>query len=375
MPELPEKNKIFFETLKKGDQPTIILINGFLSVRADFNRWVKKLPPELQKNTILGLRWPAHDYLDLGIQSIKKSAKKLSSPENEEMDPRLALVNEDFPKGLMDNLVVSELVLATYEAWELSIKEAFIAGHWLGNYISRSDSSYILMGFSLGTKIINTTLNFLTDKKVCKIKDVYLFGGTARSSRKKSSSDEDWDKCLKALKGKIYNFYSYYDNVLSSLFIKALQVSKTMSKEISLGELNQAKKDLEQYRAYAKFSPSMKLEFSLFEDKDVEIEILSRHLQKIIAQLPRLGLDLNYFWTEEDLEEYNQNLASYIAKHPRLDSLLPIGLPPGIRTKNKIEPRIKNINASDIISGHLQYREYLDLLIERALYLCGDIKI
>ena len=69
-----------------------------------------------------------------------------------------------------------------------------------------------LMGHSLGARTILYTLLNLADKAGKPIvRDVYLLGGAADSSRK------DWKRAAQAIGGKLYNLHSDRDDVLGKL--------------------------------------------------------------------------------------------------------------------------------------------------------------
>lgn len=124
-----------------------------------------------------------------------------------------------FSKGLYFSpaIIAGDLVVHTaYHALDFKLKEkqAEELGRNLIDYISEIPfiNSYPinLIGHSLGARAIHYALACNSWREF-KLRDCILIGSAA------DLEDDDWDDCLKQIKGKIYNGYSSKDKILKYL--------------------------------------------------------------------------------------------------------------------------------------------------------------
>ncbi len=94
-------------------------------------------------------------------------------------------------------------------------------------YSFKPDVEIILMGHSLGARVIFNTLKNLQKNNI-KIYEVYLFGGAVSRMDKTG-----WLSALTVVEKKIYNFYSNNDSILKNLY----QVTMIGDSPIGLGEI------------------------------------------------------------------------------------------------------------------------------------------
>lgn len=99
--------------------------------------------------------------------------------------------------------------------WHTSMLKASMTGILLADLIARTNQKegFILMGHSLGSRVIYYLLNAISTKDKSPIEDVYLLGGAVDRKDKKG-----WQTALKAVNGKLYNCYSENDSVLKILY-------------------------------------------------------------------------------------------------------------------------------------------------------------
>jgi pimeloyl-ACP methyl ester carboxylesterase len=85
----------------------------------------------------------------------------------------------------------------------------------LADLIARTDSrdGFILMGHSLGARVIHSLLSVLSTTDRNCIKGVYLLGGAVDGTK-----EDTWGEIAQAVDGRIYNIYSTEDDVLDKLY-------------------------------------------------------------------------------------------------------------------------------------------------------------
>ncbi|MBY8095593.1 DUF726 domain-containing protein [Vibrio fluvialis] len=204
--------------VRDGVGPSIIFINGFLSQKnQDASDWLDGVKDKYPKNPCYLVTWESSSLLDLGklIESgtgtLKKSvekyltfcAKKASKQGAKNIGP---VGWASFLTDLIDN------------PWHVAMAKSSMTGILLADIIARTNNEdgFILMGHSLGSRVIYYCLGALSTKPECLINDVYLFGGAIDGSEK-----ADWESRKTAVKGTIRNYYSKHDDVLKYLFKSA----------------------------------------------------------------------------------------------------------------------------------------------------------
>lgn len=115
--------------------------------------------------------------------------------------------------------------------WHTSMIKASMTGILLADLIARTNNphGFILMGHSLGSRVIYYLLCALSTKNTSMINDVFLLGGAV--DRKDTKG---WRNALKAVKRKIINCYSNNDSTLKFLYRGANAFS---SSPIGLGNI------------------------------------------------------------------------------------------------------------------------------------------
>ncbi|WP_281833070.1 DUF726 domain-containing protein [Vibrio nigripulchritudo] len=200
--------------VREGKGSAIIFINGFLSQKnQSASDWLKGIEHKYPNNPCYLVTWESSSLLDLGMManigvnavrsSIEDSfilaAKRATKKAAEKIGP---LSWASFLTDLIGN------------PWHTSMVKASMTGILLADIIARTknDDGYVLMGHSLGCRVIYYCLEALSSKPENFIKDVYLFGGAV------SSKESDWENILKAVEGNVRNYYSNNDDVLKYLY-------------------------------------------------------------------------------------------------------------------------------------------------------------
>ena len=190
-------NECKITEVRSGDEPTIIVINGFLSEsKQDVNDWLDVVDELYPSQRVLHLDWPSFSLkklFDLKYESKLKNAMLLA----------IALISpsSSMAKALRDMVV----------GWVAAMDEAEAAGKWLAAYVdSQKNKNFILMGHSLGARVSYHALANL--KRTKSIDFMYLFGGAV-------SNTEIWDdSCGRHKELKVINCFSENDYVLKYLY-------------------------------------------------------------------------------------------------------------------------------------------------------------
>lgn len=214
--------------IKQGKGPSVICIDGFLTEKSkkSTNEWLKSLSKVYPDNEIFYVKWEAKRLQDFasfasllgGNEIAKKGLLGLAKSASKTAATKLAPVGIAFQAlGLANN------------PWSVAGVKAYQTGALLADIIARTDKEYILVGHSLGARVIYSCLASLKTKDKLFIKDAHLLGGAINNN---CSSDDDgsnsvnWLEIHKSVSGSINNYYSNNDSVLKYLYKVAEGVTK-----------------------------------------------------------------------------------------------------------------------------------------------------
>ena len=179
--------------INSGQEPSIICIDGFLThdnaKLAD--EWLSNLPEEYKKHNIYYCKWESQKFLDI--------VKTVFMPTFEKLLGRFPFL---IPTALYNIINI----------WKLAGDNATKAGKSLAGIIHSQDKKFILVGHSLGARVINSLLANISAKSKCNITNVYLLGGAI------NNNNDVWDDLVKKISGTIYNYSSQKDQVLQILY-------------------------------------------------------------------------------------------------------------------------------------------------------------
>ncbi|HCG7970880.1 TPA: DUF726 domain-containing protein [Vibrio parahaemolyticus] len=199
--------------VRDGVGPAVIFINGFLSQKnQDASDWLEGTKDKYPNNPCYLVTWESSVLYDLGTligsgtgkKSMEKylayCAKKASKKNAAKVGP---LGWASILTDLIDN------------PWHVAMAKSSMTGILLADIIARTNhkDGFILMGHSLGSRVIYYCLGALSTKAECFVNDVHLFGGAIDGSEK-----ADWESKKSAVKGTVNNYYSKNDDVLKYLF-------------------------------------------------------------------------------------------------------------------------------------------------------------
>lgn len=215
--------------IQNGSGPALIFINGFLSQKnQDSSDWVKAVSKKYPSNPYYYVNWESSSLYKMGSligkgvggAAFKKFITELMKRGSKSFVKKLNPLNWA--------QTVAELI---GNPWHTSMLKASMTGILLADLIARTNNpeGYILMGHSLGSRVIYYLLCALSTKNISQIKDVYLLGGAVDRKDIKG-----WETAKKAVNGKIVNCYSNDDNTLKFLYKSA---NAFTSSPIGLGDI------------------------------------------------------------------------------------------------------------------------------------------
>ncbi|MEZ9047659.1 DUF726 domain-containing protein [Vibrio cyclitrophicus] len=201
-----EEEKIHsITTVRKGIEPVICVINGFMSESgSDVTDWLSIVDVLYPNNKVVHFDWPAGNLKNMLFSD---------TGSNGGADNGISM--ED---GATVNLFkVNPTISAAYVVanqitgrWQSSLKNAEKAGQFLASHINRSQENFVLMGHSLGARISYYTLKDLS--RFGAIESALLFGGAITHTG-------EWQKILHRHPNLwICNCYSHNDIVLKFLY-------------------------------------------------------------------------------------------------------------------------------------------------------------
>jgi len=213
--------------LREESGTSIIFINGFLSEKAeDFQDWLDGTSKHFSRSRCYIAEWEARAKYEIGRLMVSPGLEGLR-----QFAVKLAQRAARKAGGKLNPLAWAAMVADILgNPWHSTMVKAGMTGILLADLIARTPRrKYILMGHSLGARVIYYTLQALSTRTIKHIKDVYLFGGAVDRRDKKG-----WTAGAKAVEGTIHNCYSKSDYVLTYLYQGA---NALLSDPIGLGKI------------------------------------------------------------------------------------------------------------------------------------------
>lgn len=201
--------------IKSGRGPAVIVIDGFLTEgEMGDSEWRPVLKKRFGGHPWYRLTWEAKRLKDLGSIFTKGlTTKALTSAVKQ-------LGNRSFAKAvgriMPFGLALTCLGLAK-NPWHVAMVKADQTGTMLAEILARVHKRrrFILVGHSLGARVIYGCLNTLATKREARgiVLEAHLLGGAVGNAPRK-----DWAQAVKAVRGRTYTYYSKHDQVLKVLY-------------------------------------------------------------------------------------------------------------------------------------------------------------
>jgi len=193
--------------LKKGENPIVICINGFLTEKDNTSseNWINSIESVFPHNTITHVLWESENLKKISIFISKIYAIKQSS----------LFLLIPFSLSLLGILLKPAIAFFTYKnsPWNKASNKANEVGKQLAqSLINSRNNQFILIGHSLGAKVICACLKELEKNNYHCIKEVHLLAGAVDIDSINFNTIKD------VVSYKIYNYYSSKDYVLKFLY-------------------------------------------------------------------------------------------------------------------------------------------------------------
>jgi hypothetical protein len=189
------------EKLREGSEPGVLLVRGFGSEgRSLPAEWTAGLSAEFPRNALYVLSWESKGYRDIG-RVLADGASRLLS--------RSGVGNAAGGVGRLSAAVAVPGLITN--PWHTAMVRAARTGRLLASVLERADRPrrYVLVGHSLGARVIYYLLGGLSESGVQCVDDVYLLGGAVgRGDR------QGWENASRAVAGTLVNCHSADDRDL-----------------------------------------------------------------------------------------------------------------------------------------------------------------
>ena len=215
----------------EGAGPSVVVfLNGFLSQPSDDARDWKSCLRRREKwvqRPWYHIAWEAKSKSDLGrmvCKDVSGQAAKAFAARLAKRATRLA------GKKLSPITWAAAITDILANPWHSAMKKASMTGFILADLMARSGGrEFVLMGHSLGARVIYYALAALSTRQEKIVRDVYLLGGAVDRN-----DESGWGEAIKSVKGRIYNCFSSKDQVLTCLYRGA---NAFLSDPIGLGPI------------------------------------------------------------------------------------------------------------------------------------------
>lgn len=204
--------------LKGGKNPAVVCIDGFMSEEdlSVSNIWTDNLSKHFSLNAVYYAKWKSKSATSLAKSIWKKSN-----------------FQDDFLQIALNTLNLT--LLDTISYWNEANKKAHKVGVSLAKKLTKKEQTYILIGHSLGAKVIYSCMKQLSTHNKTHIQSIHLLGGAIDKSK-------DWQKISKAVTDKIYNYYKKDDKVLKYLYKIAQLKQMSLEEPIGINEIHGSRK-------------------------------------------------------------------------------------------------------------------------------------
>jgi len=203
--------------VKSGNEPAVICIDGFLTEgdKSASDVWTESLNKHYPNNTIYHVRWESKRLIDLANSTTMSAGKEALKKGviTAALSASKAAATKIGPLGM----AIQTLGLAT-NPWSVASVKAYQTGALLADIIARTNKEYILIGHSLGARVIYSCLASLKTKEECYIKEVHLLGGAVDNNCSPDNNRVSWNDLHNTVTGNINNYFSKNDSVLKILY-------------------------------------------------------------------------------------------------------------------------------------------------------------
>jgi len=198
--------------IREGKQPAVITVNGFLTgATEDLSDWKILMDRHYPDREWFHVDWEPKTLLDLGGYVAAQATFRgfVGVVKAAAMHAAKAAAKV-FGAGFT---AVQALSLAA-NPWHVALKKASMTGTILADILRRCEGrSFVLLGHSLGARVIYNALTTLSTTGASCIDEVHLMGGAV------DNDAENWMQVCKAVRhGGLHNYRSLNDRVLQLFY-------------------------------------------------------------------------------------------------------------------------------------------------------------
>lgn len=206
--------KFNIKKVKSGAQPTIVTVNGFLSEKdkqneKGFQEWERLVFEKYSDNEWYHVYWESQSCYDIGSLIAKEGGGTAVAAV---VGSAAKHATKQALKKIGPAAGVLTIIQLSNNPWHVAMIKAEKTGALLADILSRTRKKYVLLGHSLGARVIYCTLRALATREKKIVEEVHLTGGAVDNDR------ENWKIAKNAVGKKIVNYYSNNDVVLKTLY-------------------------------------------------------------------------------------------------------------------------------------------------------------
>jgi hypothetical protein len=202
--DILKHDSIQLKKIRDGNGPLVITINGFMSEDGkDQTDWPALLSNVMPNSPRIHMNWPASNFKKLILQVINFSPDTLTSDSFKSKE-----------QAIRKTLANGPAVTRAASEWVNAMRNAEAAGNTLGQLLSESnDRGIVLIGHSLGVRVIHHALQTLKTERSDACSAVLLLGGAV------THDADTWAPIFTKFKNlQICNCYSHNDLVLRNVY-------------------------------------------------------------------------------------------------------------------------------------------------------------
>jgi hypothetical protein len=199
--------------VRDGRKPAIITVNGFLTQRGEAHKaWTAGIDKNYPDHEWYHIEWEAKNLANLGALvgvGVGTEALKQGLIKAAKVATKVA------GKVLGAPATIAQLVSLSTNPWHVAMTKAEKTGVLLADILGRCDRrKFILVGHSLGCRVIYSCLQTLATTEKRRVAGVHLFAGAVHNEL------ENWRAAAGALAtgAKIRNYHSDADQVLRIMY-------------------------------------------------------------------------------------------------------------------------------------------------------------
>ncbi|MDN3696174.1 DUF726 domain-containing protein [Vibrio cortegadensis] len=197
--------------VREGKLPVVFIINGFLSENSKCSKdWLEVVDELYPTNKVIRVDWKAGNLTDMVFD--KGAVPNIPASSNGKLGFAAMVAARSSILGIASS-VGAVVVDKVAGHWKTCFHETRHVGRGFASYLEQQSAyeNCILMGHSLGGRIVRHTLNELTARNLVSV--AYIFAGAV------SSEDEQWQAILDRNDNlKLINCTSQKDYVLKSSY-------------------------------------------------------------------------------------------------------------------------------------------------------------